>query len=152
MLTVQTYLALSAVHGIGLFAAEKIPAHSTVWQFNKHIDKMYTHATFFKMCHGLDSFALKHLLNASYCRGRRYYYLTDKARFINHSDDQYNIVFSGDDAEITLRDINVHEELLENYHLSYDLEDFFFQELTNPDPHIYVLNHAMEKGTVRYSL
>lgn len=139
MLSIKTYLAPSAVHGIGLFAAEDIPAFSMIWQFNKHIDKILSEHNFLRTCRGLNNHALKHFLNSTYRRGGRYFYLTDNARFINHSDDFSNIYFADDFTEIASRDIRAHEELLEDYRHSYDPEDFFFQELSNPDPGIYVL-------------
>ena len=138
MLTVKTYLAPSAVHGIGLYAAEAIPARQVLWRHNPHIDPVYTSDDFLRMCMQLDTTTLQHLLNASYRRGGRYFYITDNARFINHSDDQYNIVFLDDDTEVSTRDIAPGEELLENYLLSYDPVDFFFQELRDPDPHLYL--------------
>ena len=61
---------------------------------------------------------------------RSYYdfYLTDNSRFINHSE-QANIAFIDDYTEVSLRKINSEEEILENYLLSYDASDFFFQEI-----------------------
>ena len=138
MLTINTYLAQSSVHGIGLFAAEFIPAGSPVWKFNRYIDKIFKKAVFLSICGRLDSCSLRHLLNSSYSRGGRYFYLTDNARFINHSDGHANIRFVDDYAEVAMRDIEAHEELLENYLEAYDKTDFFFQELLNPDPYLYI--------------
>jgi len=138
MLTINTYLAPSPVHGIGLFAAEFIAAGSPVWKFNRYIDKIFKRDIFLAICSRLDSCSLRHLLNSSYSRGGRYFYLTDNARFINHSDLHDNIRFTDDYTEIAARDIEAHEELLENYLLAYDKTDFFFQELLNPDPYQYI--------------
>lgn len=138
MLTVNTYLAPSPVHGIGLFAAEDIPTGAVVWKFNRHIDKTFSKKVFLAMCQGVDQCSLRHLLNSSYRRGGRYFYLTDNARFINHSERCDNIVFSDDYTEIATRDIMAHEELLENYLHAYDTSDFFFQEMVNPDPYVYL--------------
>lgn len=138
MLTINTYLAPSSVHGIGLFAAEFIPAGSPVWKFNQYIDKIFKKEGFLAICSRLDSCSLKHLLNSSYCRGGRYFYLTDNARFINHSDNYDNICFVDDYTEVAMRDIEPHDELLENYLLAYDKTDFFFHELLNPDPYQYI--------------
>ena len=138
MLTINTYLAPSPVHGIGLFAAEYIPAGSSVWKFNRYIDKIFKREVFVTICSRLDICTLRHLLNSSYSRGGRYFYLTDNARFINHSEIEDNISFMDDYTEVALRDINAHEELLENYLLAYDKTDFFFQELLNPDPRLYI--------------
>lgn len=138
MLTINTYLAPSRVHGIGLFAAEFIPAGSPVWKYNRYIDKIFKKDVFLAICNRLDSCSLRHFLNSSYRRGGRYFYLTDNARFINHSDVHENICFVDDNTEVSLRDIEPHEELLENYLLAYDKSDFFFQELMDPDPYHYI--------------
>lgn len=138
MLTINTYLAPSAVHGIGLFAAEEIPSHSVVWKFNPLIDKIYSEQTFLKICRKSPEHSLKHFLNASYRKGGRYFYLTDNARFINHSQESANIAFRDDYCELALRKIMPHEELLENYLMSYDTSDFFFREMADPDPYHYL--------------
>lgn len=138
MLIINTYLAPSTVHGIGLFASELITAGLVIWKFNRHIDKIFKKEIFLSICKEVDPCSLRHLLNSSYKRGDRYFYLTDNARFINHSVNNDNIVFTDDFTEIACRDIGVGEELLENYLLAYDESDFFFQELVNPDPHFYL--------------
>jgi len=143
MLTVNTYLAPSAVHGIGLFAVEFIPAGTSVWKFNRHIDKIFKKDLFLTICNRLDNCSLRHLLNSSYCRGGRFFYLTDNARFINHCSIHDNISFTDDYTETAMRDINPHEEILENYLLAYDKNDFFFQELMNPDPLHYLSSLQM---------
>lgn len=134
MLTVNTYLGPSQVHGIGLFAAEDIPAGTFVWKYNHHVDKIFNQQSFVTMCRKVDDCCLRHLLSSSYRRGGRYFYLTDNARFINHSNDRDNIVFLNDFVEIAKTDIHAHEEILENYTLAYDTSDFFFMEMVNPDP------------------
>lgn len=138
MLTVKTYLAPSKVHGIGLFAAEKIPAKAVVWKYNRFIDKIFSVPAFLKICQDQDHPTLSHLLNSSYKKNGKYFYLTDNARFINHSDLNSNISFADEFTERAERDIGADEELLENYHLSYDVDDFFFQELFNIRPDDYL--------------
>ncbi|MEW6520851.1 MAG: SET domain-containing protein [Thermodesulfobacteriota bacterium] len=138
MLTVKTYLAPSEIHGIGLFAAEKIPAKSIVWKYNRFIDKIFSVPTFLKICQDQDHYTLNHLLNSSYKKNGKYFYLTDNARFINHSDLISNISFVDEFTEIAEQDIEADEELLENYFLSYDVDDFFFQELVNIRPDDYL--------------
>jgi len=143
MLTVKTYLAPSSVHGIGLFAAEGIPANSIVWQYNEHIDYIYPEDIFLNICRNTLQNTLQHLLNCSYKRSGRYFYLTDNARFINHSEIA-NIAFVDDFTEVALQEIKPEEEILENYLFSYDESDFFFQELVNPDP-LFYLNTILHK-------
>jgi len=128
MLTVQTYLAPSQIHGIGLFAAENISQGTVIWKFNPNIDKVITRKKFIRICREVDICTLKHLLNATYKRRGKFYYITDNARFINHSVDGFNVALIDDYTEISIRDIKAHEELLENYNASYDANDFFFME------------------------
>jgi len=137
MLTVKTYLAPSAIHGIGLFAAESIPANTIIWKYNPHIDRIYTETGFLEICRNANSLTLRHLLNSSYRRGGRYFYLTDNSRFINHSELP-NIVFTDDYTEVSSRKIKANEEILENYLLSYDDSDYFFHEMATPDPLIFL--------------
>src|SRR5210317_600203 len=118
MLTVKTYLAPSSIHGIGLFATELIPANSVVWQYNEHIDNIYSVDFFLNICSNANQNTIQHLLNCSYKRSGRYFYVTDNARFINHSDIA-NIAFVDDYTEVTLREIKPDEEILENYLLAY---------------------------------
>ena len=141
MLTVKTYLAPSQVHGIGLYAAEPIPSGSVIWRFSPHIDKIFSTESFIGLCAQMQGFSLQHLLCSSYRRGGRYFYLTDNTRFINHSSTIDNIRMVSDFEEIATRDIATNEELLENYHLAYDSNDFFFQEMINPDPLHYLYVH-----------
>ena len=41
MLLVKTYVAPSAVHGLGLFAAEPIARGACIWRFDPRIDRLY---------------------------------------------------------------------------------------------------------------
>ena len=142
MLTVKTHLGPSKIHGIGLFASEDIEVDTVVWQFHPFFDKVLSGNEFFRMCREFDVCALHHFLCSSYKRGDQYYYLTDNARFINHSPGSSNIGFMNDFSEVSLRKIYCGEELLEDYTLSYDIDDFFFTELLNPDPRHYILREG----------
>ena len=110
MLTIKTFLAPSAVHGIGLFAAEPISAGEVVWKFNKLVDRVYSEKAFLNICLNSPDDGLAHLLNATYLRGGKFYYLTDNARFINHSEDSCNVVFDDDLTEVASREISIGEE------------------------------------------
>ena len=129
MLMINAYLAPSTVHGIGLFAKEYIPAGSVIWKFHSYIDKILSREKFLNICKTLDNFTLSHFLCATYKRNGNYFYITDNARFINHSEQGYNILFRDDYTEIAVRDIHAEEELLENYFISYDPNDFFCLEM-----------------------
>lgn len=111
MLLVKTYLALSGVHGIGLFAAEPIAKGTTIWRFDERVDRKFTKAERDAMPEPTRSF----LATYSYPEfvGSDVYYLDgDHARFMNHSETPNT------DCEvdtITTRDIAAGEELLCDY-------------------------------------
>ncbi len=128
MLIVPSYLAESSVHGIGVYAAVPIKAGDKVWEFNPAVDFVYSSRWLRRLCRDspevADYFSLY-----SYKRKNRYFYVTDNARFINHSVDSANIGFSDGEYEISLRDIDAGEELLEDYFHCYDVDDCFVLEM-----------------------
>lgn len=131
MLKVKSYLDASKVHGIGLFAGENIKEGSIVWQLNPFIDQIFTMRKFRTISKSLNHFGQQHLYASSYKRNNKYYYITDNARFINHSENDYNIIFVDDHIEKAYRDIKKGEEILENYFLCYDKDDWFYFEINN---------------------
>ena len=162
MLVVETYLAPSKIHGIGLFASQFIPQGTAIWRFHPVIDHVYTKSKFLKICQGLegDEEALNHMLNSCYVRSNKCYYITDNARFINHAEHEFNLDLSDDETEVAIRDIHAGEELLENYFLCYDKDDFFglmdkFREahknepLIPPTAHLRSMMYAYGKNLSR---
>lgn len=147
MLKIKSYLATSKVHGIGLFAGENVKEGSIVWQFNSYIDQVFTIRKFRTVCSSVNHFGLQHLYASSYKRNDKYYYITDNARFINHSSDHFNIVFTDDSTEIACKDINKDEEILENYFLSYDKDDFFYFELHHLNVKSYLALNGRDRKT-----
>jgi hypothetical protein len=147
MLKIKSYLATSKVHGIGLFAGENVKEGSIVWQFNSHIDQVFTIRKFRTISSSVNHFGLQHLYASSYKRNDKYYYITDNARFINHSNDHFNILFTDDFTEIACHDINKDEEILENYFLSYDRDDFFYFELHHLNVDHYLALNGKDRKT-----
>jgi SET domain-containing protein len=144
MLTVKTYLAPSAVHGIGLFSAETIPANTIVWQYAEHIDRTYPEELSLDIYRNVHNYTFQHLLSSSYRRGGSYFYLTDNSRFINHSEHP-NIAFTDNYTEVSLRQIKAGEEILENY-LSYsESDDYHARKLIKNS--IKRNCHEIKKGT-----
>ena len=115
MLLVKTYLDRSAIHGIGLFAAERIPAGAVIWRRSPEIDVL------------LDPAQLERLHPASREQIRKYTYMDrmlgklvlcgDDARFFNHSDAPNCHDFPDADGGTTVaaRDIDAGEELTSDY-------------------------------------
>lgn len=145
MLIINAYVAPSHVHGIGLFAGEPIKKGQTIWEFNPHLDRVMQREEFLNICRELDDRALEHLLSYCYKRKNKYYYLADNTRFINHTENDYNLMLEDNDMiEVALRDIAPGEELLENYFLSYDEDDFFNFELKNVSMRDYLKMRALQ--------
>lgn len=130
MLLVKTYFAPSSIHGTGLFASELIPKDTKIWQYDKTTTQTYWKNHFLNHCSQLSLKELKELLHNSYIRRGVIYNAVDDARFVNHSLAP-NIAFRNDSEEYSLTDIYAGEEILKNYFLSYDENDFFNLEIHN---------------------
>jgi uncharacterized protein len=114
MLLVRTRIAPSRVHGIGLFAAERISRGSVVWEFRRGFDAVLSRSD------------IRNLSSAARVQVENYAYLDlrtgeiilcgDDARFLNHDDDP-NVVDDPADPYrcFARRDLAAGEELLCNY-------------------------------------
>lgn len=117
MLQVETYLNISEIHGVGLFAAEKIPEGTKIWEYTPEIDIILTREQIEFLC---DS-AKKQLYNFTYINfAGKHVLCADNARFMNHSDspNTKNIGFTLENEGITiaLKDILKGQEITTNYH------------------------------------
>lgn len=126
MLTVITYIAPSAIEGVGVFAAEPIAKGQVVSRFDPAFDRLiprddYENAPpFLKTL--LDRYAFPHPENLDLI-----IYEVDNSRFMNHSVAP-NTDFSNFAAGVALRDIAAGEEL------TCDYNSFFAQyELLPPE-------------------
>ena len=116
MLRVPTHLRPSSIHGIGVFAAERIPAGAEVWRFSpgfdldldplvvedlpRHLQDWFAHF-------GYVDFHLDRLIVC-----------LDDARFINHSSSpNLHSDYSADryGPDFAVRDIEAGEELTADY-------------------------------------
>ncbi len=114
MLTVKTKIKESPIAGIGLFADQLIPKGTTVWKLEKGFDIELSKAQFAN----LSEPAQDQVLNYCYFNSKTEMYVMcgDDARFFNHSDNP-NVSSSTEDdrPDIALRDIEIGEELTQNY-------------------------------------
>jgi SET domain-containing protein len=120
MLLVNTTLGPSAIHGIGLFAAEPIPAGTVIWRFHPAVDRFVDE-------HDLDDLspaAREQVMKYTYVDValRRRILCGDDARFFNHSDDPNCLDFPDERGGTTVarRDIAAGEELTSDY-ATFDL-------------------------------
>lgn len=117
MMLVRTEKRQSSIHGIGLFAAERIPAGTPTWRFTPGVDQ----AIHPEVVQRIPDTARTNFLTYAYLdiRTGLYVLCADDARFMNHSEKpnvrgDYDLeeVFGMDVAG---RDIEPGEELLCDY-------------------------------------
>jgi len=111
MLLVRTELKFSSTHGLGVFAAEFIPKGTRVWEYREGFD----HRVSKDFVEALPEPARSTLCHYSAFWGGGYVISADNARFLNHSQTPNLQTFAQPDVDVSLRDIEVGEELLEDY-------------------------------------
>ena len=117
MLKVKASAKPSKIHGMGLFADERIPKGTTTWKFDPAFDVVYDPAEVEKMPEqkkeSIDFYA--YLSNKT----GKYIYSPDDSRFTNHSKNNNidNVEMAGEVelCGVANRDIEIGEELLVNY-------------------------------------
>lgn len=126
MLTVKASAKASKVHGIGLFADEKIPKGTIWWKFDPHFDLIFDPKEVEKMA-PVQRDLIKRYGYRSMTMGK-WVYSTDDSRFINHSSVHDNVEDvacaegGSEGCSAAKRDIEIGEELLINYR-TYDAND-----------------------------
>lgn len=116
MLLVRTYIAPSAIHGIGLFAAAPIAAGTVLWRFAAPLDTRIPVGEI----EGLEPLARATLARYGYRVGDCVFLCGDDARFMNHAPAP-----NCDDARdafetVATRDIAEGEELTCDYRVIDD--------------------------------
>lgn len=144
MLIVPAYLAPSRIHGTGLFAETFIKEGTTVWKYNKVIDRRFTRRGLRLLASQEPTAVLVHICTYSYKRRGYFWYMGDNARFINHVQHGANVGLVDDHHEVALRDIQAGEELVENYLDNYDSDDFFVLEQQQVDFSCWLASPAPE--------
>jgi hypothetical protein len=103
----------------GLFCSEKIAKNDVIWRLNPKTTGVFNKKQFLAFCENLSLTELKDAVNGAYLRNGVVYLPKDLRRFIDHSTF-CNIALQNDKTIVALRDIEPGEELLCNYHTSYD--------------------------------
>lgn len=109
MLLVKTYLDKSAIHGLGVFAAEFIRKGTKIWRFVEGFDHAYSPRQFAK----LPKPAREFLKNYGYRVDGEILFTVDNDRHINHSEDPNTYLKSG--YAIARRNIRKGEEITNDY-------------------------------------
>ena len=116
MLLVKTVLHESKIHGIGCFAAERIPKGTPIWIFHTAIDTVHSEEQLRSLSPACEEQIRKYAYFHDFLKG--YVLCGDDSRFFNHSetpsclDEQPDGVTNCTSA---LRDIEIGEELTSNY-------------------------------------
>lgn len=113
MLLVPTYVAPSPIEGVGLFAADDVPAGTRIWRFDPLFDRVMTPSAIAALDPVQQDYVERY--GYSYQADRSLTVLeSDNGRFMNHSD-MPNTDFKSADAGYALVDIPAGSELLCNY-------------------------------------
>lgn len=117
MLRIKTTLEPSLIHGIGLFADQKIVKGALIWKFDPGIDLLISQETY----SGLSEINKKFFDHYGYWSEEMggYVCAADNHRFTNHSENPnvgtINAKLGDDGEDVALRDIEPGEEITVDY-------------------------------------
>ena len=125
MLMVKASPKPSQIHGLGLFADEKILKGTTIWKYDPRFDISYDPTAVEHFPPSQREYIKRHSY-LSKTMGK-YIYSIDDSHFTNHSANNSNqtiVQFPGepDTCGVASRDIEIGEELLVDYRL-FDAHD-----------------------------
>ncbi|MGE0500754.1 MAG: SET domain-containing protein [Rhizobiaceae bacterium] len=122
MLLVRSYVAPSAIEGIGVFAAEPIAKGAPIWRLNPDFDRLIATEKYEIAEPFLKDFLDRYAYPSPDKPGFLVYEV-DNGRFMNHSETP-NTDFTQFGGAFALRDIGAGEEITCNYadfHEGYEL-------------------------------
>lgn len=116
MFLVRVTLGPSAIHGLGVFAAEPIARGTAVWRFTPRFDLEVEP----EAIDALPDLQRERLLHYGYIDARlnKYVLCCDEARFLNHASEPnlvQDLTEGGHGVDRAARDIAVGEELTVDY-------------------------------------
>lgn len=91
MLLVKTYIDRSPIHGLGVFAAERIPKGTKIWRFVEGFDRCYTPKQFAKLPKAARDF----LKDYAYRVDGEILFTVDNDHHMNHADKPNTVLRSG---------------------------------------------------------
>ena len=113
MLIVETFVAPSRIHGLGLFASKPIKSGTKMWVFDKDVNIILPA----EKLASLHPIALDKVKRHSYVNKDGFVILSfDGSQYINHSEDPNMVDY--DYECFALRDIKAGEEITVNYYFS----------------------------------
>ncbi len=133
MLLVKTYVAQSAVEGVGLFAAEPIPAGTQIWRLEPAFDRLFSEEMYQAMPPVQRELVQRYGFPSPDLPGI-FIYEVDNGRFMNHSDTP-NTDFS-EPIGVARVDIAAGEEMTcdyGNFFSGFELLPSIFVEARKPE-------------------
>ncbi len=112
MLLVPTYVTMSGIHGLGVFADKDIKKGERVWTFDPRWDHFIEDSEFGRLSKVQQKF-LKIYAYHNHHHGTGYILESDNGRFMNHTTEP-NLDFAKLDG-FALRDIKKDEEMTCDY-------------------------------------
>ena len=114
MMMVDTEVKPSAIHGLGVFLLQPVPAGGLIWRFDSRIDRVYSEAE----VESLPEHVQRYLRTYSTWHEASGLYVLcgDNGRYFNHSDRPStvsNAISFGEDR--AARDLAAGEELTSDY-------------------------------------
>ncbi len=120
MMLVRTYVSPSTIEGLGVYAAEFIPAGSLIWKLNSKFIATFSPSDIEEFPPHIREFVDKYGF-ADQENENLFYMELDNGRFMNHSEAP-NSDFTRPEGGYALRDIQPGEEITCNY---YDFDRTF---------------------------
>ena len=111
MFTVPTRLGPSAIHGLGVFARENVPAGATVWAETPWSLRRFTP----EEVEAAPPHIQDYLRCYAYLYEGQWLLCLDDSRFMNHADDDATVVELPGGPSVAARDIAAGEELTCDY-------------------------------------
>ena len=134
---IKTYLAPSAVSGIGLFSGENIPKGKIIWEYFPLVDITFSVPQWEELRDNIANTSFDMIQRYAYKEEDHYVLCTDNAQFMNHCSNLFNVTNTDDlKSMFTLREIKKGEELLCNY-----------MEYSDPDDHHRIYLESLEKSS-----
>jgi SET domain-containing protein len=113
MLLIPTYVAPSRIEGVGVFAAEDVPAGALIWRLEPALDRLLSKADIAALDEVSQAFVERYGYPYPHDPSLTVVEL-DNGRFMNHAVSP-NTRFTDPDAGFTRVGIAAHEELTCNY-------------------------------------
>lgn len=124
MFTIKTNIKHSNIHGLGVFAEEKLKKGDIIWKFQPGFDQVISSDAY----NQLPPIAKNCIDHFGYYNKEEGGYILcgDDARFTNHSNTP-NMELFDEISSVATKDINIGDEITENY---YIFDEFAHKKLT----------------------